>query len=194
MAAEDSWASIQQHGLLSTSALLDLFEISGSRRDEIEGEHRPQNFVLDHPIHGTAVVRDQKPMSEKMLLHCLEDGITPGEWYLTLNRMVFFWPTEKRLLSLLAAYPDRRHLVLILDSRSVIERRREEIILSHINSGATRSVKHKRSLGTFKSISDHDTREEVAELAVRWRLQDIERHLIRREYRRVGEAPILVES
>jgi len=32
MADRDAWPSIQRHGLLSTTALLDLFEIHGAQR------------------------------------------------------------------------------------------------------------------------------------------------------------------
>ena len=53
MAAEGSWPSIQQHGLLSTSALLDFFEIEGGEREKIEDRHRPKS----HPRHEPAPLR-----------------------------------------------------------------------------------------------------------------------------------------
>lgn len=37
MAARGSWESIQRHGLLSTSALLDLFGVMGDRREGHRG-------------------------------------------------------------------------------------------------------------------------------------------------------------
>src|SRR2546429_180882 len=36
MAEAGSWPSVEQHGLLSTSALLDLFEVTGEKRRDIE--------------------------------------------------------------------------------------------------------------------------------------------------------------
>ena len=64
MAESGSWKSIQEFGLLSTSALLDLFEIEGARREEIESNRRPNNVIIEHRSHGAAVVRDQKPMDD----------------------------------------------------------------------------------------------------------------------------------
>ena len=90
MAAEGSWPSIQLHGLLSTSALLDRFEVTGEERDRIERRHRPESISIRHEEHGHAVVRDQKPMSEGGLLRALKDGLTPSDWYSTLNERVFF--------------------------------------------------------------------------------------------------------
>jgi hypothetical protein len=36
MSHSGSWPSIQQHGLLSTTALLDLFEVKGKERESLE--------------------------------------------------------------------------------------------------------------------------------------------------------------
>ena len=42
MAEDGSWESIRKHGLLSTSALLDKFEIEGEERLAIESARRPE--------------------------------------------------------------------------------------------------------------------------------------------------------
>ena len=39
MANAGTWPSIRGRGLLSTSALLDLFEIRGQERERIESQH-----------------------------------------------------------------------------------------------------------------------------------------------------------
>jgi hypothetical protein len=65
MAEADSWASIQQHGLLSTTALLDLYEVTGPERDVIESVRRPESVRIEHPIHGTAWIRDNKPITTR---------------------------------------------------------------------------------------------------------------------------------
>src|SRR6266480_1717700 len=62
MAESGSWPSIQKQGLLSTSALLDLFEVEGEERFAIESQWRPQSVVITHPTHGTAVIRDSKQL------------------------------------------------------------------------------------------------------------------------------------
>jgi Family of unknown function (DUF7002) len=42
MADAQSWESIRRDGLLSTSALLDLFEVKGQQRAQIEKRHRSE--------------------------------------------------------------------------------------------------------------------------------------------------------
>src|SRR5690242_18502139 len=102
MAESGSLPGIRRHGLLSTSALLDLFEIAGSERYNIESCRRPGSVVISHPVHGQAVIRDQKPMSEEMLRRCLI-GLTPRQWFELLNHKVFFWADGDRLQRLLGA-------------------------------------------------------------------------------------------
>jgi hypothetical protein len=138
MAEEGSWESIRELGLLSTSALLDRFEVEDERRRRIESARRPEIEVMEHPDHGRAVIRDNKPMQAKTLERCLT-GMTPREWYEALNRRVFFWVDRNRLLKLLGAraYRDRPHLVLELDTAELLRRHAEDITLSAINSGAT---------------------------------------------------------
>lgn len=90
MAESGSWPSIRNHGLLSTSALLDLFEIEGKERHAIETQCRPESITIHHQVYGSAVIRDQKPLREKTLQNLL-DGMTTAEYYLMLNQKTFFW-------------------------------------------------------------------------------------------------------
>ena|SRR5208282_3252377 len=124
MAEAGTWPSIRKQGLLSTTALLDLFGINAEERFKIESCQRPKCFLISHPRLGDAVVRDQKPMSDKALRRCLQN-MEPREWYETLNRKVFFWLTRERLLTLLSAraYRNREHCVLTLDRFLTVIRR-----------------------------------------------------------------------
>jgi hypothetical protein len=137
MAEHDSFSSIQKHGLRSTSALLDLFEVRGSERVEIESCWRPNPVAISHPSHGVALIRDQKPMPVAKLLRCLQ-GMTPREWYELLNHKTFFWATSKRVHTLLNAMAnrDRKHLVLRVDTRSLLQQYASTVTLCMINSGA----------------------------------------------------------
>src|SRR3970282_1237905 len=67
MAEAGCWPSVQRYGLLSTSGLLDLFEVDPEQRVQLESRHRPESVRIQHPVHGTAVIRDQKPMSDSGL-------------------------------------------------------------------------------------------------------------------------------
>lgn len=184
MAERGSWQSIQQHGLLSTTALLDLYEYSGTVRDKIESSRRPGSVRIEHRKFGTAIIRDQKPMTDGGLRRALQDNLSPEEWYQILNKRVFFWLTQERLERLLNAgpYRDLSHDVLVVSTRPLVHDYRESITLSPINSGATQPYPHPRGLNTFLPISDYPYSEwhakrrgndPVVELAVEGGVQNI---------------------
>jgi len=113
MAHADAWNGIQRHGLLSTSALLDLFAIDGERRRDLESRHHRQSEVIEHAEYGRAVIRDQKPMSEAALRQCLR-GMSAEMWYECLSRKVFFWLTAERPVLRALAAEDLHSTVLRL--------------------------------------------------------------------------------
>jgi hypothetical protein len=159
MAEGGSWPSIRRHGLLSTAALVDLFEVAGAKREAILRRHRPTGVALEHPVHGRAVVRDQKPMSDTALRGCLTEGMEPAEWYGLLNGRVFFWLSWARLVKLLRGrtYREAAHDVLELDMAELVGAYRERIMLSPINSGATFALGPvPRGPGTFQTIAEYD--------------------------------------
>src|SRR4051794_38911413 len=89
MAEAGSWEKVRRDGLLSTSALLDLYEVRGDERAAIEAARRPRGVTLRHPsTDEAAVVRDNIPLQEKFLEACLED-MTCEAWYRHLNARVF---------------------------------------------------------------------------------------------------------
>ncbi len=157
MAARDSWPSIKRNGLLSTSALLDLFGIAGSDREAIERQHRPNIVTIQHPDLGTAKIRDQKPMSDAGLVRALTGGLTPTKWYVLLNSKVFFWTSRARLHRLLCAkaYRNEEHDVIFVDSGSVVRAYASRVTLCPINSGATKPFPHERNATAFSSVSDY---------------------------------------
>jgi len=156
MAEADSWPSILEHGLLSTVALLDLYEIDGSERHSLESCHRPNSVPISHPKHGTAVIRDQKPMRESALASCLR-GCTPRQWYEFLNRKVFLWATEERVKTLLRAkaYRDRDHLVISVDTAGLLREYAPKAVLSPINSGSTIYRPMPRGFDSFQPFATY---------------------------------------
>ncbi len=112
-------------------------------------------------------------MTDAALEQCLQDGLTPRDWYLLLNRRVFFWPSKGRLTRLLGAkaYRNKKHDILEVDSRSLVRDYRDKITLSPINSGSTLFKPQPRGKQTFSQIADHhySTRPKgnrLAELAI----------------------------
>jgi len=194
LAEDGSWPSIEMHGLLSTERLLDLFEVDDQRRDLLMRSHRPDSVQIEHPIHGVAVVRDQKPISVSKLKACLDD-MTITEWFETLNQRVFFWLQEGRLDRMLNAppYRTRPHTVLVIDTARIVQSHGDAIRLSHINTGATLFDPPRRGPHTFTTIEDylHPNRRralaaasDLAELAVLEGVPDIVDLVVRVERRR----------
>src|SRR5579862_6072994 len=157
MAEAGSWESIMKHGLLSTEALLDLFQIEGKRRESLLSERRATKVVIEHARIGRAVIRDNQPILDSQLARCLTGGLTPAAWYRILNRRVFFWVSEDRLDRLLGAraYRQEAHDVITFDTASLLGEHLRSITLSPINSGATRPNPQPRGPNTFLPLSDY---------------------------------------
>jgi hypothetical protein len=201
MASDGSWPSIARHGLLSTTALLDLFEVADPLRETLEAHRRLETVMLTHPVHGQAFVRDQKPMTDASVEIALAgSGLTARDWYLFLNRRVFFWLTEERLLTMLRArsYRDLTHTVLVVNTRGLVTDHLADITLSPMNSGATLPFPHPRSLETFKTLSEYpfddlrrrrSSRNIIVELAVGYTVSNISDYVV--EVRRMREAQVL---
>jgi len=160
MAESNTWDSIQNHGLLSTSAILDLHDVNGEARSTYEAMHRPEMTTISSGLAPTMVLRDQKPMAPNRLSTCLMNGITASQWYSHLNGRVFFWATEERLLRLLSAraYRSKTHDVLTIDTASLMADYGDQIELCHMNSGNTFPMSFPRDYSIFKRIEDYPTR------------------------------------
>lgn len=204
MAEAGTWPSIEKHGLLSTSALLDLFGINGDQRRRIESEYRPDTVNIRHPQHGTAVIRDQKPMRESALRSCLRD-MTPNQWYELLNGYAFFWVTGERVQTLLnaRAYRDREHIVITVDTAALVAKYSERILLSPINSGSTIYNPSERGSETFRPFTKYPFAERcrqrglsnaVAEAAVVYAVPDLRDFTLRVELRKANRTQRVVYS
>ncbi len=172
MAELGSWPSIQRLGLLSTSALLDLFELRGTERFGLESQWRRHSVTITHPVHGSAVIRDQGPMPENELRGLLID-MEPREWYELINGKTFFWADKYGLGKLLGAvrYRNKSHDVLTVDTRRLLRRHMQQITLTDQNTGSTIS-KRPRGRDTFRKVSEFDHRY-VTEVVVDYRVPDI---------------------
>ena len=195
MAEANSWPSILKHGLLSTTALLDLYSITGEQRLAIESCHRPISIIISHPSHGSAVIRDQRPMRESALAKCLQD-CSAKEWFELLNRKVFFWVTEERVRTLLRAraYRGREHLVISVNTALLLQRHQRLASLSPINSGSTIYRPVPRGIATFRPFNrypyEHRRRTRgiagaIAEIAFEYSVPDVGT-FVRRVERRQG--------
>jgi hypothetical protein len=127
----------------------------------------------------------------------LLNGVTPRDWYETINSKVFFWVQEERLHGLLnaRAYRILEHDVLVIDTASFVAAHESQIWLCHMNSGNTFPVPHKRDLNAFKRIASYPTKssgapaKEVVELVVDYQVLNIAQHVI--EVRRMRAKEVL---
>lgn len=205
MAERGSWESIKERGLLSTSALLDLYAIDEPMRTQIEKQHRPNSVTIESSALPGAVIRDQIPMSDSGLRRALPDRLQPSDWYALLNEKAFFWLSEARLHKLTGAraYRDREHDILEVDTRSLIESHRERIWFCPINSGCTKPMPRKRDESDFARIEDYPYShwrtkrrpgERVVELAVDYSVPDIQNHIKRVIVKRGEETIKVIEQ
>lgn len=191
MASFGSWPSIQEHGLLSSSELVRLFEVSGEESDRLLTRQRNHSILLEHVIHGKATLRDQKPLSSKSLQRCLTDCDATA-WYSLLNERVFFWLNRERLHTLMLAreYVGKPHVVLSVDSLSLVEQYQNLIEIAHMNTGNTRPFAHPRGRSTFRALSDYDYAgrkrlsdySAIVELTIPRGVRDVKKFVVRAEH------------
>ena len=140
----ENWPSIEQHGLLSTQALLDLAGLKGKEREHVEHQHRAKSIVLPNGV----VISDQKPMPPTALARCLH-SLTPEQWYALLNSKVFFWLDTERLSRLRRVYRTQPQILIGIDTEQLLARHAEQIALTPINTGNARRQPAQRGLCTF---------------------------------------------
>lgn len=204
MAERGSWPAIERYGLLSTSALMDLYEIDGAQRAQIELAHRPKSVSIATDGLPGAVIRDQIPMSDSGLKRALPSRLQPSDWYALLNSKVFFWLSVERLhkLTQAGAYRDHEHDVLEVDTRLLVDAHRDKIWLCPINSGCTKPMPHPRDEGIFSRIpqypyarwrSRRGRTERAVELAIDYSVPDIARYVRRVVVKRGSEVMSIIE-
>ena len=155
LSAVENRASIERHGLLSTSALLDLHGVAGPARAPFEQDQRRAALALPGAA-PPVVLRDQIPLVETKLAACLRDGLTPRDWRLMLNSRVFFFPSLARVQALLGASVNRGRpqLLISLHAAAVLAAYAQAITLSPLNSGSVLYVPQPRGLDTHARIPD----------------------------------------
>lgn len=137
-----AWPSVQQHGLLSTLELIDLFGLDPAKRDQLLNEPRKQSTVLHAPGLPPAVIRDQKPM--KFIAEKIDPDSSLAKYLAAINSRVFFWASAERLDRLRTAreYRTENQVILHVDTRRLIERHGPRIELCRLNSGAVTHKNH----------------------------------------------------
>ena len=156
MAEDGTWPSIRDNGLLSTQAIVDLYQPDDPTRAEILSSIRRKKITLTHNSLGPITIRDQLPA--KFLTICMTDGTDPADFLHALNSRVFFWLSQKRLKTLLNAkhYRALQHTVLHVDTAALIRAYADRVQLAPYNTGSMQVPNApKRDPETFTSIADY---------------------------------------
>ena len=174
---------------MSARTLMDHYGLDDEAKAGLFSARRPQSVPLARAGLPGAMLRDQKPMSDGALRGCLQDGLTPRDWYELLNTKTFFWLSPSRIWRLLGAraYRDSEQVVLTLDTAGVVGAHGDRIWLSPINSGSTLFSPQPRGMGTFRRIGDYPHaewfsrrggRDAVVELVVDDAVPDVADHVL----------------
>ena len=157
MAWGGSWESIRKNGLLSVKRLLKLYQQTEQQVEKLTRRRRAHWVKVRGEGLPSAVLRDQKPMTDEGVRRALEGKAEPWQWYELINSMVFFWPTKERLRTMIlaSAYEGVRQDVLLVDTRKLLMVASEKVRLSPMNSGCTKPYPHPRDLGLFKAIPEY---------------------------------------
>ncbi len=184
-----AWQTTKLHGLLTTTHILDLFQVETTVRADLETRSRRSEVALTHAQYGQIILNDNRPLSESALLKCLDDDLTAAQWLQMLNARVFFWPNPKALQNHLHAKLNRQRTreVIVIDTLEFAKAHAKRIELSPINSGATLRKAARRGLKTFTPLERYSFREwrrlrqgydNIREIAVRGSIIDIARYVV----------------
>ena len=157
-------------------------------RDALESARRPESVPIEHPVYGTAWIRDNRPINETVLRRTLV-GMTEPEFYRLLNGRVFLWLPERRLTKLREAppYRERQHDILVVSTERLMSAYADRIELSPLNSGAVHpAADYPRGQGTFSRIADYPwmqrttvaSAEPIVEVTVPYAIPDIARFVV----------------
>jgi hypothetical protein len=194
-AVAGSWHSLREYGLRTTYDLVASSDLPDASRVNQLTKRRAHSFTFEHPQLGRVTLRDHKPLQ----LHNLKlpQDFTLEQWLAILNERVFFWANPERLDGFLKVYKEREHIVLTVDTRSLVDAHGRRIRLSPINSGATaRPNAPGRGPHTFAAIEDYryghyrknnGRKDAIVELTVLGGVSDIARHVVKVERRRGDE-------
>lgn len=149
LAEAANWPSIQRHGLLSASRLIEAAELTKMDRVRLERGQRLTHTKLSSGVQ----IRDQRPMQPAALERCLCD-MSPSDWYAMINARVFFWLDVDRLNRQKAACEPRPQVVMVVDTAALVAAYEERVAVTPINTGNARRKPARRGTATFVPLAE----------------------------------------
>jgi hypothetical protein len=183
MSEKDSWPHVQQLGLLSTSALLDLCGYTGKERFEIESQLRETKKPIKHPSLGILYARDQVPMrdwpEQGIFLDDLLEGVGRQGWFEFLNGKVFFWVSKDELIKMICAwqYSGKPQWVITVNTRPLLQQYSDITFVSDQNTGSLYS-KRKRGPKSFAPFNSCPVKTGIKELAIDYQVPNLSNFVV----------------
>ncbi|MBR0647167.1 DUF7002 family protein [Plastoroseomonas hellenica] len=140
----ENWAHLRREGLMSARDLLAANGLPAACG------WRQETLILP----DGRVIRDQRPMPPAALARCLDDALSPDDWYDLLNGCVFFWLDEARVQRHAKALAKRDQILLRLDARRLAAAYAQHVRLSPFNLGAAIRRPARRGLRTLVPLED----------------------------------------
>lgn len=177
MSEKNQWPNIKELGLWSTSALLDICGVTGTKRSKIESQLRRTKVPIEHPNYGVLVIRDQFPMLDwpKQGIYLDELLYVPREdWLKFLNSKVFFWVSRYELIKMLCAYKysGKSQWIITVNTRTLLQQYVDKAYVSDQNSGSLYSGR-KRGPSTFVPLAKSPIKSNIIELAIDYGIPNI---------------------
>jgi hypothetical protein len=193
MADAGAWPKIRFEGLLSTSALLDRYGVTGERRHRLGSCRRGRREFIEHRgTRAVARLHDNRPIRESILRdHLLLPGTSVEDWYRLLNRHVFFWVSESSLRTFMKTYSQGEHDVISVSTRRLLARDYDRVTITPMNTGSASWCTelprgsdiftpriHEFDLAAWDVLTPPN-RDTIVELAVDYAVEDIEAVAVR---------------
>jgi Family of unknown function (DUF7002) len=140
-----NWPRVRSSGLKSARRLFAESKPFDLDERPIWRRHCTESIVLS----SGARIRDQKPMPPKALRNCLNDGLTPEDWYELLNAKVFFWVDPERLDRQRRVCGAAPQLALVIDTDRLLARYIDTACVTPINTGNAMRAAARRGYATF---------------------------------------------
>lgn len=139
---------ICREGLLSTNAILGRGSLALEVTEPARA-YRPHGVMLP----SGAYLRDQSPMPPAAIAACLDDGLTPQEWYDVVNGYVFFWLSVDRMRRHRIALRTRAQMLLTIDTRALVCVHGEKAFVTPFNIGNARRLPARRGFRTLTPVA-----------------------------------------
>ena len=154
--------SIQQHGLMSSTALADHYAFTTEEREACIEKRR----LCNQELYGITL-RDQHAAPESKMKTCLV-GVSIPDWLALLNSKVFFFLVLKKAQRMAETYAAYKNILLEVDTKALLECHAKASFVCRFNSGSFLFKPTPRGRASYIPMAEFELRKKSvpAELTV----------------------------